>query len=63
MERIGITHGLRGWFAVLYDDDGPIQSGIGSYRTPEEAKREAIDWARTERLWTDFDRSEYERNI
>jgi hypothetical protein len=45
---IGITNGLRGYFAVLYDECGPIQSGIGSYETPEGAADEARDWAVSE---------------
>jgi len=48
------TSGMRGFFAVLVDDsDGfpePVQSGIGSYKTAEEAAGEAIDWARAEGL-------------
>lgn len=50
MIYFGITKGLRGWFAVMYDQDGPIQSGIGSY--PDEKKHlaqsEAADWAASE---------------
>ena len=48
IKRVGVTHGLRGWFAVLYDEAGPIQSGIGSYETPEGAAQEARDWAISE---------------
>lgn len=48
MHRVGVTHGLRGYFAVLYDQDGPIQSGVGSYETPDGAYREARDWAISE---------------
>lgn len=55
MARVGTTQGVRGFFAVLYDQDGPIQSGIGSYATQEEAKQEARDWARSEGLPCDFD--------
>jgi hypothetical protein len=44
MATLGVTQGLRGWFAVLYDSDGPIQTGIGSYSTAEGASKEAIEW-------------------
>lgn len=46
--QFGVTHGLRGWFAIMYDDEGPIQSGIGSYDTPAEAWKEAAEWADSE---------------
>lgn len=52
--RIGITHGLRGYFVVLYDKDGPIQSGFGSYKTREEAIPEAKDWSQSESIPLDF---------
>ena len=48
MISIGVTSGLRGYFAVLYDEAGPITSGIGSYETPEAAAEEARDWAVSE---------------
>lgn len=51
--RVGVTHGLRGYYAVLYDKDGPIQTGIGSYPTRDDAKREAWDWAKSEGLPAD----------
>lgn len=47
-ERIGVTQGMRGWFAVLYDEEGPINSGIGSYATPQGAHEEALEWAQAE---------------
>jgi hypothetical protein len=47
--RIGVTSGLRGYFAVLYNlEEGPIQTGIGSYKTAEEAWQEAEAWARAD---------------
>lgn len=58
--RIGISFGLRGWFAVLYErspDGGfidPIQSGIGSFPDPEGARREAEEWSIAEGIPTDF---------
>lgn len=48
MIHFGVSYGLRGWFAVVYDNDGPIQSGIGSYNTEFEAWAEAYDWAVSE---------------
>jgi len=48
--RIGVTNGLRGFFAVLYDDEGPIQSGPGSFKTAKRAAFEAQDWATSERI-------------
>jgi hypothetical protein len=48
--HVTVTQGLRGWFAVLVDDRGPVQSGIGSYATAQQAEREAADWARSEGL-------------
>jgi len=47
---ITVSHGMRGWFALLADSDGPVQSGIGSYATAEEAAEEARAWALAERL-------------
>lgn len=46
--QFGVTYGMRGWFAIIYDDDGPIQSGIGSYHTAAEAWVEAAQWAESE---------------
>jgi hypothetical protein len=46
--RFGVTNGLRGFFAIIYDDEGPIQSGIGSYSSSKEAAKEAIEWAESE---------------
>lgn len=63
---VTVTSGMRGFFAVLRvwvdeDDDGnklPAghgfydvwSSGIGSYKKPEDAAREARDWATAEGL-------------
>lgn len=44
MARLGITSGIRGFFAVLYDADGPIQTGIGSYENEQGAIDEALSW-------------------
>lgn len=46
--RFGATHGMRGHFAVMYDNEGPIQSGIGSYTNSREAWIEAAEWAEAE---------------
>lgn len=48
--RVGVTHGLRGYFAFLFDDQGPIQSGPGSYADPAGAWQEAREWAQAEGL-------------
>lgn len=45
---------MRGWYAVCYDGDGPIQTGIGSYATKEEAIPEAQSWAKCEELECDY---------
>lgn len=59
MYKIGVTQGMRGWFAVLYSTDGaggyePIQSGFDSYETTEEAREDAKAWSRAENIPTDF---------
>lgn len=48
--RVGVSSGMRGYYACLFDDDGPVQSGIGSYRCSEGAHQEATDWAEAEGL-------------
>jgi hypothetical protein len=48
--RIVVTSGLRGYFAAMVDDDGPIMSGIGSYATAAGAAIEARMWAEAEEL-------------
>jgi hypothetical protein len=45
--RISTTAGMRGMFPVMYDDDGPIQTGL-TCRNFEECKNEAIAWAKSE---------------
>lgn len=54
---ITITHGMRGYFAVMMawnDDLGgfwePYNTGIGSYESREDAIPEAKSWARSEEL-------------
>lgn len=51
MLYVTVTHGLRGHFAVLIENEMPVQSGIGSYPTPDEAAAEGLDWARCEGIW------------
>jgi hypothetical protein len=46
--RFDVTSGMRGFFAVMYDDEGPIQSGIGSYDNSTAAALEAMQWAQSE---------------
>lgn len=54
MYYITTTHGMRGWFAVLMDDScgfpEPVTTGYGSYKTSEEARKEAEEWAIVENL-------------
>lgn len=54
---VTITHGMRGYFAVLLvwnEDHGgfyePWNSGFGSYETAKEAVPEAEMWAEAEGL-------------
>lgn len=51
---------MRGFFAVLYETyeggfSEPINTGMGSYATREEAIPEARDWAEAEDVPVDFD--------
>lgn len=45
-----VGKGMRGHYAMCVDDvtNECIQTGIGSYETPEEAAEEAVDWAECE---------------
>lgn len=43
--RFGVIRGMRGFFAIMYDDGGPINSGTGSYANSKEAAMEAYEWA------------------
>jgi hypothetical protein len=54
--RIGVTFGLRGYFAVMYDDDGPIQTSPISCKTFDAAVADAKTWAQSEGLEYDGDR-------
>lgn len=48
--RIGISRGMAGWFAVKYDSEGAIQTGVGHYARAGEAHEEAQGWAISEML-------------
>jgi hypothetical protein len=48
--KISVTSGMSGYFAVMWDNDGAIQTGIGRYATAEEAAVEAREWAEAEEL-------------
>ena len=56
MRMVGVTSGLRGYYTVLYDNDGPIQSGVGSYTSYDDAAIEAREWAAAEGIEFDDDR-------
>jgi hypothetical protein len=54
---VTVTYGMRGWFAVLLtwnDEHGgfyePFNTGPGSYKTSEDAQKEARLWAEAEGL-------------
>jgi hypothetical protein len=47
---ITISYGLRGYFAVLADEAGPLLSSEASYPTAREAYPEACEWALSEGL-------------
>jgi hypothetical protein len=56
--KVGVTKGIRGWFAVLIDtSEGypeAVQTGSGSYATESEARSEARAWADAEGIETEF---------
>lgn len=52
--RIGVSSGMRGWYSVLYDQEGPIHTGICSFETKEEAIQDAQCWAQAEELGCDY---------
>lgn len=45
---ITTQYGMSGYFAVLMDSDGIIQTGIGRYEDELEAEKEAREWAEAE---------------
>ncbi len=44
----GVGKGMRGYYAMLHNEEEVIQTGIGSFGNPIEAYEEAMDWARAE---------------
>lgn len=52
---IGISQGMSGWYAVLYDDEDVIQTGIGRYPERGGAEVEAAGWAEAEGIDLDFE--------
>mgnify|MGYP000721109149 CR=1 FL=1 len=44
--------GIRGWFAVLIDDDedGMVESHPNAHKHKRAAERDAITWAETEKV-------------
>jgi hypothetical protein len=44
---ISTTSGIRGRFAVMFDDDGAIQTGM-TCKTFKQCKDDAIAWAKDE---------------
>ena len=47
--RIGITSGMRGMFPVMYDEEGPIMTGM-TCKTQKQLRVVAISWARAEEI-------------
>lgn len=47
---VTVTSGMRGYFAMLVEGGCPVQSGIGSYTTRDEAADEAREWAASENI-------------
>lgn len=45
--RFGTSHGMRGSFSMMYDKDGPIQTGMTA-KNYEQARKDAIAWAKAE---------------
>lgn len=58
---IGVTQGMSGWYAVLYDAEGPTDTGIGRYPDRSGAEVEAAGWAEAEGLPLDFETPERHR--
>lgn len=51
--RLGVTNGMRGFFAVKYDEDGPINTGLTGFKESTGAWNEAREWAAAEGLECD----------
>lgn len=45
--RFSTTSGMRGIFPVMFDDDGPIQTG-STCKNFQQCKNAAIAWAKAE---------------
>lgn len=45
--KIGATSGMRGHFPVMYDNDGPIDTGF-TCKDHQTTIQAAIDWAKAE---------------
>ena len=52
--RFNTTSGMSGMFPVMYDDEGPIQTGM-TCKNHAECKHAAIAWAKAEygNTWKD----------
>lgn len=48
MIKIGATSGMRGYFAVMYDEDGPINTSPITCKSFSEAEKDAVEWAKSE---------------
>jgi hypothetical protein len=48
--RIRVTFGMRGYFAVMYDKNGPIQTSDFTCRTYKAAVKDARAWAEAEQI-------------
>lgn len=51
--RVGVTSGIRGYFAVMYDDNGPIQTGL-TFKDFKGALQYAIEWAKADGVSCDY---------
>ncbi len=61
--KVGVTYGISGYFVITYDEDGPIDTGIGRYSTPEPAEQEAREWAFVKGLPLDAEIPRRELNV
>lgn len=52
MLLVGVSNGVSGWYAVVYDSETgePQYTGVGRYMSVQEANYEAIDIATAEEL-------------
>ncbi len=47
---VGVTQGMCGWTAVLYDSEGPIVNWGVYHNDREDAAQDARDWAEADGL-------------